>query len=320
MDFRPFLFIPAFFLLLENIQGQCCSAGNPAGGNSINDALPARELMILTTYKHSLSDTYFHKDHETEVPLIDKSYYDYQSLSFYYGIFQWMNVSAEIGYFYNKTQLLKTGQPTDEIRAHGLGDLGINLRFIPFKAPENGSMFIVSGGLRLPVGDFNKQTDGVTVPVSLQPSSGALKINANLYYSQFSKNRKFSVNSFAMYEYSNAIEKGYYIYKYGDFLQLSSGAQYTIIKQMAVIMNVKYEWRGQDHREDNIIVQSSGSHIILVSPQLTFYFKPGWSLLVLSDIPVYKYVYGDQLTNSFAIQATLSKKFNLNKKSHEIYH
>jgi hypothetical protein len=311
MDFKSFIIIPAFFLVAGNSSGQCCSAGNPLGSNGINDGLPVKEWQFLTSYKHSLSKEYFHKDHQIEVPLVEKSNYDYQSLSVAYGILKWLNVSAEIGYFYNKTQILEPGQATDEIRAHGLGDLGINIRFLPFKTLRRTSQFIISGGVRIPVGAFDEQIDGVTVPVSLQPSSGALKINASLYYSIRTSNRKFLVNSFALYEYSNTIEEGYFIYQYGDFLQLSSGLQYNLNKHFAFLLNLKYEWRGQDQRENEEIVESSGSHLILMNPQITYNFNRGWSIMLLSDLPVYKYVYGEQLTNSYAVQLSLYKRIKL---------
>ena len=320
MDFKVLFTILAFFFVAENGFSQCCSAGNPLGSNGINDGLPEREWQFLASYKHSLSKEYFHKDHQIEVPLVENSYYDYQSLSVAYGILKWMNVSAEIGYFYNKTQILKSGQGNDEIRAHGLGDLGINIRFLPFKTLRTTSQLIVSGGIRIPVGEFNEQIDGVTVPVSLQPSPGALKINASLYYSILTTNWKFLVNSFALYEYSNTIEKGYFIYKYGDFLQLSSGLQYNLNRQLTFLLNFKYEWRGQDQRENDEIVESSGSHLILINPQITYNFKRGWSIMLLSDLPVYKYVYGEQLTNSYAVQLSLYKRINIIKSKIEILH
>ena len=150
MGFKAFIIIPAFFLFVVNSLGQCCSAGNPLGSNGINDGLPEREWQFLTSYKHSLSKEYFHKDHQIDVPLVEKSYFDYQSLSVAYGIFKWMNLSAEIGYFYNKTQILEPGQVTDEIRSQGIGDLAVNLRFLPVKSLRKTSQFILSGGVRIP--------------------------------------------------------------------------------------------------------------------------------------------------------------------------
>jgi hypothetical protein len=314
MDSKVFLTLLAFFLIAETSFSQCCSAGNPLGSNGINDALPEKEWQFLTSYKHSLSKEYFHKDHRIEVPLVEKSYYDYQSLSVAYGILKWMNLSAEIGYFYNKTQELEPGQGTDEIRAHGLGDLGVNLRFLPIKTLRKASQFIVSGGIRIPVGDFDEQTDGVTVPVSLQPSSGALKINSSLYYAFPNNNRKLLMNFFVLYEYSNTIEKGYFIYQYGDFIQVSSGLLYNPDKHFAFLLNFKYEWRGQDQRENDETVESSGSHLILINPQITYNYKRGWSIMLLSDLPVYKYVYGEQLTNSYAIQLSVYKRFSFKNK------
>ena len=171
MGYKFLVLIPVFVLFSMIGYGQCCSAGNPMGSNGVNDGLPVKELQFLTSYKHSLSKEYYHKDHQVTVPVVEKSYYDYQSFSVAYGILNWLNIYAEIGYFYNKTQILEPGQSTDEIRAHGLGDLAVNLRVLPVKSLRKTSQLILSGGVRIPVGAFNEQIDGVTVPVSLQPSS-----------------------------------------------------------------------------------------------------------------------------------------------------
>jgi hypothetical protein len=310
MDYRVLFTILALFFLSENGYSQCCSAGNPLGSNGINDGLPVKEWQFLTSYKHSLSKEYYHKDHEVDVPVVEKSYYDYQSLSVAYGLFKWMNVGAEIGYFYNKTQILEPGQATDEIRAHGLGDLAVNLRFLPVKSLRKYSQLIISGGVKIPVGAFDEQIEGVTVPVSLQPSSGALKINTSLYYSTHVINPDFSINSFVIYEYSNTIEEGYFIYQYGDFFQFSGGMQYSVKKLLSLSLNLKYEFRGKDQRENELVVASSGSHLIMLNPQITYNFKRGWSIMLLSDLPVYKYVNGEQLTNSYAVQCSLYKRIH----------
>ncbi|MCU0370987.1 MAG: hypothetical protein MUC31_06200 [Bacteroidales bacterium] len=308
MVYKSLILFSAFFLFIVDSSGQCCSAGNPLGSNGINDGLPVREWQFLTSYKHSLSKKYFHKDHQIEVPLIEKSYYDYQSLSVSYGVLKWMNVGAEIGYFYNKTQVLEPVQGDDEIRAHGLGDMGITIRFLPFKTLRKTDQFIVSGGVRIPLGEFNEQIDGVIVPVSLQPSSGALKLNSSMYYSKVTAGRKLLLNSFALFEYSNTIEEGYFIYKYGNFLQLSTGLQYNLNRHFTLLLNLKYEFRGQDQRENEETVESSGSHLVLINPQITCNVKHGWSIMLLSDLPVYKYVNGEQLTNSYAVQVSLYKR------------
>jgi hypothetical protein len=94
--------------------------------------------------------------------------------------------------------------------------------------------------------------------------------------------------------------------------------QYNLNKHLSFLLNIKYEFRGQDKREDEKIVQSSGSHLILLNPQITWNFKQGWSMMILSDLPVYKYVNGEQLTNSYAIQCSLYKRLRMNTGKVEI--
>jgi hypothetical protein len=294
--------------------GQCCSAGSPVGGDGSNDGLGRNELRIFAAYRHSLSKVYFYHDSKADLDYVDKSFFDYTALSVTYGIIPQLSLHAEMGYFIDKTQMVTiyTGERT--IRAHGLGDLAFNIRYVPLRSVKPVSQLVVSAGIKIPVGAFHEEINGAAVPISLQPSSGALKYNAGLFYSRKRADRRFGWNALALFEYSQTINKGYLVYRYGNYFQLGFAGFYAITKNFGFNANAKFEWRGRDRREFGMVVASSGSYVLLFNPQLMVNFPNKWGLTLMADIPVYKYVNGYQLTNKFALQAGVRKGFSLCKK------
>jgi hypothetical protein len=305
-----------FLLLVSSTvsMGQCCSAGNPAGGDGSNDGLNKKELRIFTSYKHSLSEQYFYHDSKTDLHYIERSYYDYQNLSITYGILPRLSVHTELGFFYNKTQDVNINGDKDQISSHGLGDLTLNVRYIPVRTVKPLSQLVLAAGVKFPVGAFNEEINGITIPVSLQPSSGALKYNASAFYFRKRGNLKFGWNSFAFFEISQTINKGFLVYRYGNYFQFALAGTYAITKDFNFIANAKFEWRGKDKRESGIKIESTGSYVIFFNPQLIYNFKYRWGVVLMADVPVYKYVNGYQLTNRFSIQVGLRKSFLFCKK------
>jgi len=313
--FRTVLLIGLFlWIKIDSSFGQCCSAGNPVGGDGSNEGLSKNELRIFTSYKHSLSKEYFYHDSKADIPFVEKSYFDFQNLSMTYGISPRLSAHAELGYFYNKTQDLKFNNNKEEIRSHGLGDISLNIRFIALKTVKPISQLVFSAGIKAPIGEFSEEMDGITIPISLQPSSGALKYNVSAFYMRKRLGHKLGWNSFTIFEYSQTINRGFLIYKYGNYFQYSIAGTYAINKNLNVIVNAKFEWRERDKREAGLKIESTGSSLLYFNPQLMYDFKHKWSAILMADLPVYKYVNGYQMTNQFSVQVGLRKSFSFTKK------
>lgn len=296
-----------------NAAGQCCSAGNPMGGDDSYDGLNKNNLRIYTFYKNSLSKDYYHFEKKYDIPYVQKSYYDYGNLSLTYGLFSRLSLHTELGYFIDKAQEVNINKENEKIKAKGLGDLGLNIRYVVIKTVKPISQLVFSAGIKAPIGSFKEEIDGVTIPLSLQPSSGAFKYNASTFYFRKRNDRKFGWNSFIHYEISQTIEQGYLIYRYGNYFQFALAGIYTISKNFNFIANTKLEWREKDTRELGIKIESTGSRVIFFNPQLMYSFKSKWAIIIMSDIPMYKYVNGYQLTNKFSIQAGLRTNFSFCK-------
>jgi len=181
------------------VAGQCCSAGNPVGGDGSNDGLDKNSLRIYLSYKYSLSENYFHLDKKYDVPYVQKSDFDYGNLSLTYGVFPRLSLHTELGYFMSKTQELNINNQNEIISAKGLGDLAFNLRYIAIKTVKPISQLVFSAGIKIPVGAFNEKTGDITIPVSLQPSSGAFKYSASAFYSRKQRNARFGWSSFQQF-------------------------------------------------------------------------------------------------------------------------
>jgi hypothetical protein len=306
------------FFSFHTAVGQCCSAGNPMGGDGSYDGLNKNTLRIYTSYKHSLSKEYFHFDKRYDLPYIQESYFDYGSLSLTYGLFDRFSLHTELGYFIDKTQEVNINNENETIRARGIGDAAFNVRYIAVKTVKPVSQLVFSAGVKVPVGAFNEEIEGVTVPVSLQPSSGAFKYNASAFYNRKRGDRKFGWNSFALFEISSTINKGFLVYHYGNYFQLALAGSYTFNDNFNFTANAKLEWRGKDKREEGLKIESTGSRAVFLNPQLVYSFKSTWAIILMSDIPVYKYVNGFQLTNRFSVQIGLRKDISFCKKLNDI--
>lgn len=290
------------------LTAQCCSAGNPVGSDGMQGTLSKNQWVTNLSYRYSLSEDYYHFAKKVEVPIIDNSYYNFNNLSLSYGISKKIALNAEIGYFINKTQSIFIDSSQEKIKAHGFGDLSLSIRYKLVETIKPVRQLLFSGGLRIPVGAFSEEQDGVTIPVSLQPSSGALKFNTSLYFTNRKLSAKTGWNAFLLFEKSNLIEKEYLIHKYGNYLQCMLGAHFILNKELTAFGNLKYELRGHDQRENNLKIESSGSNTLYFSPSVKYRFSKNWDIIILGDLPLYKYMNGYQLTNKFAFQVGIRKE------------
>ena len=308
-----FIFFSLFWAL--NAKGQCCSSGNPAGGDGSNDGLDEKTFRVYFSYKYSLSEDYYHLDSKYDVPYVQKSDFDYGNISLTYGLWPRLTVHLEQGYFWSKAQELTINNQYEKIQSKGFGDLGLNLRYIAIKTVKPISQLVFTAGFKAPVGAFNEEIDGVTIPISLQPSSGAFKYNASAFYFRKRGDRKIGWNTFALFELSQTINKGYLVYHYGNYFQFALAGTYAFNEKLTVTANAKFEWRGKDEREDEIIIESTGSRVVYFNPQVMYAITKDWGIILMTDLPVYKYVNGYQLTNKFSAQIGLRRNIQLGNKS-----
>jgi hypothetical protein len=312
-----FLIVITFiFICNSKAYSQCCAAGNPVSGDGQQKSINKNQLRIYTSFKHSYSDQYYFKNKKEDVTYIDNSRFNYSSIQATYGITKKWNAQAELGYFFDKSQTVNMPEKY-VFKASGIGDLGITAKYQILSLVKPQSEFVGSFGVKIPVGKFDQDMDGIILPISLQPSTGAMKYNAGLYYSYLKPNNKFSFYSFLFAEYSSLIESDFYYYKYGNYYSLSVFGKYKLTNRIYTVLQLREEIRAKDERENNEKIEATGSNVLYVAPQLIYNFFSSWSFICQGDFPLYKYVNGEQLTNKYSFSCGINKTFNLAKKSEE---
>lgn len=300
-----------FFILFgtSEIFGQCCAAGNPIGGDGLHESLTKNQLRVYSLYRHSLSKDYFFENKKIEVNELQKSFYDFINMGFSFGVTERFTVVSDVGYFITKKQELLINNNEINILAQGFGDLNLAVRYSPIRDLLNFSQLSISLGTKIPIGNFNETQNGVVIPISLQPSSGALKYNIGVFYGINSKDKKFGFSSLAFAEFSNQINKDFLVYKYGNYFQFSLSGTFLLKNKFLFITNLKYEYRTNDQRENNQEIESTGGTAIFLSPQIQIELVPTWVLAANYELPIYKNVNGYQLTNKLAFSLGIIKNF-----------
>lgn len=305
------IFITLFLKDLK-VSGQCCSAGNPVGGDGSNANLKSKQLQIFTSFRRSYSRDYFHENNKENNQYINKSYYNFSNLSVSYGLTKRITIHTELGYFYKKLQEVNLPGGTESIASSGLGDLALSLRYSLLKGSfADYKQLVLSAGTRLPIGAFEESSNGITIPISLQPSSGAFKINTSLFFSHKRNDNLLGWNAYSFLEWSDQIEKGFLVYNYGNYFMIQGSVIYSKSAKFVALLGAKFEYRANDYRENQIKIQSTGSKVVYIKPQLHYRMHNNFHLSTSLELPIYKYVNGSQLTNLYAFQVGIRRIINL---------
>ncbi len=296
-----------FFIIADKTSAQCCSSGNPFISDAEHPALQSQVLTSSLTYRYSHSSQYFSGDSRfSDLPFKETSYSNYADLQIGYGITNWLTLQAGVGYFFNKTL---TTAGLDPYKGFGLGDAELSLKFNAYTNPEKRFSISPSLGVKLPIGVFDQEADHVQLPITVQPSSGSFKYTGNVFISK-GIGKKMAVAAFLAYEYSQLIESDNFFYKYGDQWIGAVYFNFQAGKRLGADIQFRNEYRAKSTREHNEIVDATGYNVIFFTPQLTWAFKHNWYLSAYSDIPIYKYYNGIQMSFGYSFSARLTKKID----------
>jgi hypothetical protein len=289
------------------VLGQCCASGNPFISDAEQPALQSKVLTASLTYRYSHSEQFYRNDSPVnDLPFSQTAEVNYSELQLAYGITNWVTVMADIGYFFNKT-LHTAGQ--DPMCGYGIGDAALYLKFNLYSNARRRLNISPSVGMKFPVGVFDQEVDNVKLPISVQPSSGSYKYLANVFISK-GLAKKITLAGFISYEYAQLIDSENFYYQYGQQWIGAVYFNYQLFKKLSLDLQVRNEYRAEAMRENNEMVESSGYNVLYITPQLTYAFKYNWYLSAFSDIPVYKYYNGIQMSFGYAISIRLTKKLD----------
>jgi hypothetical protein len=290
--------------------GQCCSAGNPSSfsfGDQVS--LKARFMQVSAVYKYGYSGAYFRGNSPIEMGFDAPASYSFMNITAAYGINNKFTLQAETGYFLSKKQENPEPFPADE--GYGLGDATFNLRYKIMKSMKHQVELIVHAGVRLPVGVFDQEKDGVKLPITVQPSSGSFVCLGGIDIAKSLKDSKWKFYSSLNMEFPQWIDSKNFCYKYGNLYNISAASAYMLSRKLVPSLQVQAEFRGHAKREDNLQVDASGYKILFVTPMLETELFKRFSMQVCADLPIYRYFEGIQLANSYRIGIKLIKRFTI---------
>jgi len=303
------VFAIIFLCAVNNATSQCCAAGNPSVTGFHSGVCNENVLAVSLFYQYSFSDKYYKENQKSDFRYIDNSYYDFTSLMLNYGITEHINISADVGFFFDKTQYFDFGQDAKfDRKAQGIGDAAISLQYFLNVSDVNSFSIIPGFKTTLPVGQFDQKDGAVILPIDIQPSSGSFKYELGLSFIKGITDN-LSVISANTFEISQRIETERTNYKYGNLYNSSLIGIYKLIQDLSVIMQVRAQYRDKSSDRDMKLIASTGGFVLFVVPQLSYNILHDLSINIQYELPVLKNMNGIQLTNNYAFGLRINKNF-----------
>jgi len=295
----------------QQINAQCCSAGNPASNGGTGN-MAKNSLSISSTYINSFSDTYYVGDviydGETWISHLENTKFDFGLLNLSYGLSNKLSISTELGYFINKSMDYTLIDATR--KAGGLGDAAIDLKYQIANLKKHLASITASVKTSVPIGHFDQIDKNVILPIDIQPSSGSFKLKTSLSLSKRFYGSKFSLNSFISTELSQRINTDRTDYKYGNLYSFVFSTSHNTTKKINTGLGLNFTLREKAINRD-IIVESTGGTFINVQPRISYLLPENFGITTSVNIPIYRNVNGIQLTNKYILVLGVSKGFSL---------
>lgn len=296
---------------VRDMAAQCCGAGNPVSSANSEASIKKQNLQISLDYRHSESNKYYEGSHETDFDFPGKikgAGYDFMSLGIGYGITSRLTAQLQLGYYIDKYEHYQSEMFSD-VSANGFGDLSLSLNYAVYRNVRKGISVNPYIMIKFPIGKFDYESDGVKLPISMQPSSGSYKYTVGAFAS-WSPLRKFYFTTNDFFEYAQRIKSKNFDYQYGSLVYLSIAGYYRLAKPIDVGLNLAYETKARA-KSDNKPLYGTVYHQIKIIPVISIWPLKRMSVSLQADIPVWRKVEAIQMANSWAIEAKVSYNIKL---------
>ncbi len=292
---------------------QCCSTGSPVGASVYVGVLGKNYLRVGAFYRHGFSDKYYEGDSKAGNNPLQSANYNFTGIAFGYGLTKRLTVEVDFGYFINKTQLYLDNPTFHGMKqtGYGLSNGGVNLKYGLFIKPVKQIELTAGAGFRYPFSTNPQMVNNVQLNRDIQPSTNAFGANGMLFFNigfPAITLRLFTINRYE-YNFPDKVD-----YKYGNILLNSVFVSKKIMKYFFGILQIRNEYKTRDSYKGTDEV-NTGYDILYLSPQLSYSVAGKWNVTVVCDIPVYKFYNGRQLTPKYAFALSLTRDFNLGRKT-----
>ena len=307
----------------------CCSggSGSPIAGGASQGVLQERQMEISSNYQYIGTNKFLYGDKDT-ARQFDYLNSNYMYTRLAYGITKDLTMSIESGYFVNKTQIGLN--KADTIKSSGIGDLILFPRYDILNRSEESKRTEITIGLgyKIPLGKHNDSTVTytnsatgqkfyTTSPPTIQPTTGSQDL---IFYAFFF--RGYPLKNFRIFANTLYIKKGWNSLgeKFGDYASIGLFASKTFFEKLGVTLQLKGEVINKmqaDKNVDllafyNVDITSTGSKKVFFVPQVS-YSRNDFTIFALSEIPIYQYVNGTQVSSVHQFTMGLSYRFYTNK-------
>ncbi|MBK9106429.1 MAG: hypothetical protein IPL92_18175 [Saprospiraceae bacterium] len=294
-------------LLAHEVSSQCCSAGNPVGGTSNVGTVPKGTLRASSFFRHSFSDTYYTGSEKSELQGT-KANFNYLGFVGAYGIVPRLTVEAELGIYLNKT---RTSDIFPKENAWGLSNAVTSLKYAIWKDKVREWEVTAGAGVRFPFTRELKYAEaGYPLSVDVQPSTGATGFVGQVFLYKGFLPKGWRLFMLERFETNAVNDIGY---QFGKANYLSMFISRNINVHWTGILQFRYEWRSQDHRED-ILMASTGGNVVYAAPQVNLKIAQKWNLSILAEMPIIRNYNLAQLGTKYALSISVMREFDLSKK------
>jgi hypothetical protein len=235
------------------------------------------------------------------------------SVSLSYGIFDELQVSAAIGYYWGNN-FIDAESDDGEVESgvadpQGLTDLSLTLKWRVMRG-KFGNLALI-GGVIAPTGRDDVHLDnGELLEPSSQPGTGAWAYRFGLGYSRFLTSR-ITIDTGAVYTLRTEHD-GFTV---GDRFDTGVAMAYRLTESIkefpnySVFGEVAAVWIGKDHIDGEGDNPNSGGWTVYFSPGFRARFNEHVALTFAPSVPLYQALNGEQVRADFKLSASLSFEF-----------
>jgi hypothetical protein len=204
-------------------------------------------------------------------------------------------------------------QPTVEtFETKALGDIRIVGRY-RIASDDDGGIGI-KAGVKLATGRTNVTNDQGVVPgeVSLQPGNGSTDLILGAFWQHAAHGA--ALNYFAQAMLQSSL-KHRADFKPGNQINLDAGLRYALGTSASALLQLNFQHNAQDSGPvapadaSGIPGTSTGGKFLYLTPGLSYAVVPGTNVYGLVQLPLYRYVNGEQLTAGKSVTVGINHRF-----------
>lgn len=289
----------------------CCTAGTNTFGGFERGVLNKNEFSILGGYYSNSLKTTFSQTNEIADPLSREASVSFFNVELEYGLSDNLSILSIANYsIKERNSTVEIDERTRQdisFSSSGIGDLILLIKYQAVQ-PNILSTFSLAlgGGIKLPTGSNSFKVSGTKLPIDLQPGTGSVDALSWLFASYSFPQMSLGVSASLFYRYAGTSLNGY---RFGDEIIYALSSGYGIAEYLSASISFKGRFADKDYFSGRILPSTGGSYLDFL-PGIN-YLEKNYSLRIFYQTPLYRNVYGIQLTTSSIIGTEFQYFFRL---------